>query len=96
MSAPAIGIISSEHDTPTEWISTGMLFQRASLLLNTYGIRTSIFVASVEIPHLRKKLTDRFRLAMIPQFTFAIGYPKIILRQSPRHEPKNRIIEYAA
>jgi hypothetical protein len=91
-SAPAIGIVTSEADTPKEWLEVGRLFGRASLLLNTYDIYTSIFVASIEIPRLRTALKEQFHLSVLPQFTFAFGYPKIILRQSPRLPLESRLI----
>ena len=91
-SASGIGIIYSKQDEPLAWLRTGMLFERISLLMNSRGVRTSIFVASIEMPEIRPKLRKEFALQGLPQFTFAFGYPKVTLRQSPRLTPGERMV----
>jgi hypothetical protein len=91
-SASGVGVIFSTKDSTSAWLNTGRLFQRISLYLNAEGIRTSIFVASIETPHLRLQLGEKYPQQGLPQFTFAFGYPKITPGQSPRHAPRARMV----
>jgi len=47
-SAPFICLFSSEESNPSIWFETGWLAQRFMLHLNSKGVRTSIFVASID------------------------------------------------
>jgi hypothetical protein len=93
LSSSRASLLISKEDSPTAWLATGRSFERISLLLATHGIRTSIYVASVEVPELREKLgaLEGIRNGF-PQFAFTFGYPKVELRQSPRFSPEERLI----
>jgi len=86
-------IIFSSKDSPSSWVHVGMLFARMSLSLNVENIRTSVYVASIEMPDIRSRLKELLPTDEMPQFACAFGYPKVTLRQSPRHEPKDRMIQ---
>lgn len=91
-SAPAVGVIKTAEDTLRAWLDTGRLFERISLRFNVDGVRTSIYVASVETAELRPKVEAHFAPGCFPQFVFAAGYPKVTLRQSPRLDPLERMV----
>lgn len=86
-------LVFSSKDTPSNWVHVGMLFARMSLALNVEYIHTSVYCASIEMPDIRVRLKDLLPTDEAPQFACAFGYPKIMLRQSPRHEPKDRMIQ---
>ncbi len=92
-SSAGIVVLSSTEDTPPFWLKVGIEFQRISLYLNSHGIFTSVYVASIEIPKIRTRLKADLNIVNYPQFTFAFGFPKFNLRQSPRFSPSERMIQ---
>ncbi|OGZ13678.1 MAG: hypothetical protein A2948_03225 [Candidatus Lloydbacteria bacterium RIFCSPLOWO2_01_FULL_54_18] len=92
LSAPAVGVITTSFDTPRAWLDTGRLFERASLLTNAQGAKTSVFVAAIESPELRKELGAMVGSDLLPQFLFTLGFPLYTLPLSPRHPPSERMV----
>lgn len=91
-SAPLICIFSSEESNPSTWFETGRTAQRFMLHLNSKSIRTSIFVASIEIGDLYKKVQEVLGGSLIPQFLFCAGYMNSVQKHSPRHNLEDKLI----
>lgn len=83
-SAPLICIFSSEKSDLSVWFEIGRLAQRCMLQLNSEGIKTSIFVASIEMSELYKEVQKTIDSNLVPQFIFCAGYMKHIQPHSPR------------
>lgn len=91
-SAPFVCIFSSETSEPVIWLEIGRLAERSMLQLNSQGIRTSIFVASLEMGDLYKKVQEVVGLSLVPQFLFCAGYMSSRQRHSPRHNVENKVL----
>ncbi len=92
LSAPFICILSSEESNPSIWLEVGRLAERYMLHLNSQGIGTSIFVASIEMGDLYKKVQEVIGDNLIPQFLFCAGYMKDVQKHSPRHDINQKIL----
>lgn len=91
-SAPLICVLSSKESTPLMWLETGRLAERFMLQLNSQNVRTSIFVASIEMGNLYEKVQETIALNLTPQFLFCAGYMKHVQEHSPRHPLYKKII----
>ncbi len=91
-SAPFICIFSAEESIPSVWFETGRMAQRFMLQLNSKGIKTSIFVASIEMGNLYEKVQEVGRINLRPQFLFCAGYMKGTQEHSPRHALEDKLI----
>ena len=91
-SAPFVCVFSSEESGPPVWIEAGRLAERSMLQLNSEGIRTSIFVASVEMGELYKKVQEVLGTNLIPQFMFCAGYMPGQQKHSPRHSLESKLL----
>lgn len=93
MGASGACLLFTPGDSPAEWFSVGMSFERISLFLATHDIRTSVFVASVEVPETRSELAVIAGVSnVVPQFAFAFGYPIHNFSPTPRINPNKRLI----
>lgn len=86
-------LVFSSSDTPLAWVKVGMLFARVSLMLNSKGVYSSIYVASIEMPSTREKLEHFLSVNASPQFACSFGYPEIMLPPTPRFEPRERVLQ---
>lgn len=91
-SAPFICILSSADSNPSIWLEVGRLAERYMLQLNSRGIRTSIFVASIEIGDLYKKVQEVVEIGLKPQFLFCAGYMESVQKHSPRQDLEDKLI----
>lgn len=92
LSAPTVIVFATKDDTPQAWLSVGRRFAEVALLAATDGASASVFVASIEVPELREELRHYLRTDLFPQFTFTLGYPKLLLPPTPRIHPIERMI----
>ena len=72
-SAKRVCVISSDSD-PRSWVKIGEIAERAMLEWNMRNVNTSIYVASIEISPLDKKLKAILGMNTDPQFLFTCGY----------------------
>lgn len=91
-SAPFVCIFSSEESSPSVWFETGRLAERSMLHLQSKDIRTSIFVASIEMGDIYKKVQGVVGINLTPQFIFCAGYMKDVQKHSPRQNLENKLI----
>ena len=63
-------------------------------MLESYnrGLRTSIFVASIEIDDLYKEIQKLLGLKDRPQFVFCIGYMKLNQKYTPRLPLQDKLL----
>lgn len=91
-SAPLISIIGGKENSPREWLDVGQLAQRIILEAWSAGLRTSIFVAAIEVSDLYKEVKRVAGMNSVPQLLVAIGYMKFQHRLTPRHSIDEKII----
>ena len=92
-SAPLVcGFFCSEESERT-WLFTGRAAERIMLEYQSRGLQTSIFVASIEMGDLHKKVQDVFQTNLRPQFLFCIGYMANIQRKTPKYSAKEKLIQ---
>lgn len=81
---PMLGIINTERDTPSAWLTAGQIYQKISLISCQNRLATAVWAAPVQISNyyqeIQKVLNTKFR----PQFFFRIGYTKYATPHSPR------------
>jgi len=91
-SVPFVCILSSKESSPSIWLEVGRLAERYMLQLNSESIRASIFVASIEMGDLYKKVQETIGDNLIPQFLFCAGYMKHVQKHSPRQSVDEKIL----
>lgn len=91
-SVPFVCVLSSDESNPEIWLEIGRLAERQMLYLNSQGIRTSIFVASIEIGDLYKKVQETIGDNLTPQFLFCAGYMRHVQKHSPRQRVDEKIL----
>ncbi|MBI2591062.1 MAG: hypothetical protein HYW34_00045 [Candidatus Brennerbacteria bacterium] len=93
ISAPLICLISSKENSPLLWLKTGRLAERLMLEFYSFNIKTSVFVAALEMGELYKEVQKVIGIDYVPQFLFAAGYmdfsPK---KMTPRVSAESKII----
>jgi len=83
-SASAVAVVSSVKDDPRQWFDVGRLSERAMLKIFSLGLKSSIYIASVEIGDRYKKVKDMIDKDHRPQFVFAFGKMNLKLQDVPR------------
>lgn len=94
-SAPLIYIISARESNPIVWLKTGRLAERLMLEFTAAGLKTSIFVAAIEMGDLYKNIQEILSTDFTPQFLFAAGFMKGNQRPTPRFSAEDKIIKNA-
>jgi len=91
-SSSLVVVISANNDIKETWVNTGRLAERMMLFLQSNNVKTSIFVASVEMGDLYKKVQEITKTHLIPQFVFCAGYMGHNQKQTPRHPLETKLI----
>ena len=92
-SAPAVVVISAKDDNPSVWLETGRLAERIMLEAAMRGLKTSIFVASIEMGELYRKVQKVIGTELRPQFLMCIGYMNFNQKPNLRHPVESKLIE---
>lgn len=91
-SAPGAYFISSEKSNPEIWFEVGRLAERLMLHLNSKGIVSSIFIASIEMGNLYKEVQKLLGNDLTPHFVFCAGYMKSSQKHSPRINLEDKLL----
>lgn len=67
---PVLAVLSTETDTPADWLNTGRALSRIQLTLSTAGLTGAYLSEPVEADHIRPELR-----AAVPQ----AGFPQLVL-----------------
>ncbi|MGB4267878.1 MAG: hypothetical protein WBK20_01725 [Spirochaetota bacterium] len=72
-----LALFISEKDDKQSWIETGRTFERFALLATTLNIKNAHLNQAIEVPDVRKQLTEHLNLgSMKPQLLIRFGYAK--------------------
>ena len=92
-SAPIICIISAKENSPIIWMKVGRLFERMTLELNISNLKTSVFVASIEMGNLYTKVQSVLNISQIPQMLFCAGYMNFSQQPNLRYSVESKIMK---
>ncbi|MEA3399114.1 MAG: hypothetical protein U9R00_01215 [Patescibacteria group bacterium] len=92
-SAPLMMLFSAK-DEARNWIEVGRSAQKIMLFLQSEGFQTSIYVGSIEIGNLHKKVEQYFGLKNRSQFILLAGHIKGTHRVTPRHDLSKKILKW--
>lgn len=73
LAAPLLAFVTTEDDTPAEWLRAGRALQRVLLGLTAAGVSASFLNQPVEVPELRAELR-RQTGGRVPQLLLRVGY----------------------
>lgn len=90
-SAPLVCLISSHKESPQIWLKIGQLAERLMLELNTQGLKTSIFVASIEMG-FGKEVQNLIGVNNLPQFIFVSGYMSGHQKPTLRYSVEEKLV----
>jgi nitroreductase len=76
--SPLLMIIYTENDTPIDWIHAGQALMRLSLRVQAAGVYVSYLNQPIEVPVLRRLLTDTLGIPGAPQLLLRLGYADAI------------------
>jgi nitroreductase len=71
---PALVILGTDADTPTQWIHAGQGLSALLLAATTQGLRASMLGQVIDLPATRAQLRTELRLVGEPQMVLRIGY----------------------
>jgi len=92
-SAPLVCGFFCSEESPRVWIATGRMAERLMLEFQSRGLQTSIFVASVEMGDLYKKVQEVFRTSLRPQFLLCIGHMAATQPKTPKYSVDAKLIQ---
>lgn len=92
--APLVAVVRTKTDGRRAQIRAGQVFERVSILATVLGVQTHPMSALLEVPGLRRELTDLLgRPDRPPQHLFRLGYAESVARPSPRRPPEAVLVE---
>jgi hypothetical protein len=92
-SLPLVCVISSKSESQKTWMKIGRLAERLILEFNAKGIKSSVFIASLEVDELRKQVEKISKSRFTPQFLFCAGYMKRSQKHTPRLSLSSKLIK---
>ncbi|MFA6354159.1 MAG: hypothetical protein WCX12_00525 [Candidatus Paceibacterota bacterium] len=92
-SAPGIVIIGSKDNQPETFLKVGRIAERLMLHCKLYNLKTSIFLASIEMGDYWKEIQKITENDFFPQFIFCIGYLNYNQKYNFRYRVEEKIIK---
>lgn len=93
-SAPLLAVVRTETDGRRAQIRAGQVFERVSLAATALDLQTHPMSALLEVPSLRRELTDLLgRPDRPPQHLFRLGFAATVAEPSPRRPPEAVLVE---
>ncbi|MFJ9608413.1 Acg family FMN-binding oxidoreductase [Kitasatospora sp. NPDC101176] len=71
---PRIAVLTTERDTPTDWLRAGIGLEHVLLAATVHGVRASLLHQAMEWPHLRWETRDPRRPPGYVQMLIRLGY----------------------
>jgi len=84
--SPVLGLLGTDGDSLSDWLSTGQALARVLLRARRDGVWASFLNQPVEVPELRPRLRDLFGRKGFPQMLMRMGYGQDV-RPTPRRTP---------
>jgi nitroreductase len=81
--SPVLAVLSTEGETPADWLLAGQALARILLRARAQGVWASFLNQPIEVPELRPRLREAVGEVGFPQLLFRMGYgPEV--RPTPR------------
>lgn len=74
LAAPALMVLSTAGDTPSEWLVAGQALAVLLLRATAHGLAASFLNQPIEVPALRVRLRDLIGSGDVPQLMLRVGY----------------------
>ncbi|MER7674214.1 nitroreductase family protein [Kitasatospora sp. NPDC096128] len=71
---PRIAVLTTEHDTPRDWLRAGLALEHVLLAATVHGVRASLLHQAMEWPYLRWEARDPHRGPGYVQILIRLGY----------------------
>ncbi|MFH9347928.1 Acg family FMN-binding oxidoreductase [Kitasatospora sp. NPDC017646] len=71
---PRIAVLTTERDTPADWLRSGLALQHVLLVATVHGVRASLLHQAMEWPYLRWEARDPHRGPGYVQILIRLGY----------------------
>jgi hypothetical protein len=84
---PLVGFLTSGRDSETDWIRTGLAWQRLSLVAHASGLAVAPLTAVVEDPHARQAAAALVAPGQQVQMLFRLGTSPGPLSPTARRDP---------
>lgn len=84
LTAPALLVLTTAHDTPADWLKAGQAIAVLLLRAAANGLSASFLNQPIEVPTLRVRLGDLVDPDRRPQLLLRIGYATGTRRPTPR------------
>lgn len=91
-SAPLLCVISSPSDSPEGWFNTGRVAQRIMLKASGHDLKSSIYVAAVEIADLYEQVKEVLAISDRPHFLMCLGHMNGKPKFTPRCSVESKIL----
>ena len=89
--SPALGVLSTQTDTPRDWIAAGQAIAAVLLRARAQEVWGSFLNQAIEVPHLRVKLQERLGETAFPQAVLRLGYGDEV-KPTPRREVEQVLV----
>lgn len=91
-SAPLVCVFFSQEDSQKTWLAVGQFAERLMLEFEARNVKSSIFVAAIEMGNLHEKIQEILKTSWIPQFLFCAGFMDVSLPLTPRYPVEEKLI----
>ncbi|GAB0154338.1 nitroreductase family protein [Marinobacterium sp. BA1] len=91
--SPLLALLSSDGDTPRDWLQTGQALQHLLLVAQQQGVQASYLNQPIQHAQLRPQLEQHIGAQGHAQILLRLGYPDDRLPASPRRPLDDVIIE---
>ena len=95
LTAPALLVLTTAHDTPSDWLTAGQAVAMLLLRAASHGLAASFLNQPIEVPALRRGLRDLLGGSDSPQLLLRIGYAATD-RSTPRRTVTDVLTDAAA
>jgi len=91
-STPLVCGFFCSEESQRVWLLLGRMAERLMLEFQSRGLQTSIFVASIEMGDLYKKVQETFHTSLRPQFLLCIGHMAAPQPKTPKYSVDAKLI----
>ncbi|MEA5572198.1 Acg family FMN-binding oxidoreductase [Calothrix sp. UHCC 0171] len=81
--SPAIIVLATETDTPSDWLAIGQALERVLLRGQVVGLSTSFLNQPIQVPELRSQLSQLLDCCAYPQIILRLGFG-VEVKPTPR------------
>jgi hypothetical protein len=92
LGSPLLAVISTPHDTPSDWVNAGRALARILLEATAFDLAASFLNQPIEVDEYRHQIAITMHTEEVPQLLLRIGTPT---EEFP-HTPRRRVEDVLA